>query len=256
MMRKIVKYVLGDIIRNKMVLVYTILLFVISLSVFNIETNTSKGILSLLNIILLIVPLTCIIFSTIYIYNSSEFIELLVSQPIKRKTIWYSLYFGLVLSLSLAYIIGIGLPALYYFPNAKGAMILIVGLFLTWVFVSIALLIAGSSRDKTKGIAIAIVSWLFFAIFYDILVLFILFQFQDYPLEGAMIVLSFLNPIDLSRIQLLLQIDAAAIIGYTGAVFKIFFGRGLGILICILCMCAWFLVPLWLSVKIFQKRDI
>ena len=78
-MQKIVKYVMVDILRSRVVLSYTIILLVITLTIFNLEDSASKGLLSLLNIVLFIVPLVSIIFSTIYIYNSAEFIELLVS---------------------------------------------------------------------------------------------------------------------------------------------------------------------------------
>ncbi len=56
-MKKLLKYVIVDIIQNKIVLIYTALLLVISFSVFNLEDNSAKGLLSLLNIILIIVPL-------------------------------------------------------------------------------------------------------------------------------------------------------------------------------------------------------
>jgi Cu-processing system permease protein len=42
---------------------YTIFLLVISLSVFNLEDNAAKGLLNLLNVVLIIVPLISIIFS-------------------------------------------------------------------------------------------------------------------------------------------------------------------------------------------------
>src|SRR5665213_3148777 len=117
-MKKLLKYVIVDIVQNKIVLIYTALLLVISLSVFNLENNSAKGLLSLLNIILIIVPLICIIFSTIYIYNSSEFIELLVSQPIKRSGLLLSIFMGLAISLLLAFLVGAGLPILIYSASA------------------------------------------------------------------------------------------------------------------------------------------
>ena len=181
-MKKLFKYVIADIVQNKIVLVYTVLLLVISLSVFNLENNSAKGLLSLLNIILIIVPLICIIFSTIYIYRSSEFIELLVSQPLKRRTIWLSIFKGLSTSLSLAFFIGAGMPILIYHADATGLMMILMGLFLTVVFVSIAMLAAGLTRDKAKGIGVSILLWLYFSLIFDALVLFFLFQFQDYPL--------------------------------------------------------------------------
>ncbi len=255
-MKKLLKYVIADIVQNKIVLVYTVLLLVISLSVFNLENNSAKGLLSLLNIILIIVPLICIIFSTIYIYRSSEFIELLVSQPLKRKTIWLSIFTGLSTSLSLAFFIGAGMPILIYHADATGLMMILMGLFLTVVFVSIAMLAAGLTRDKAKGIGVSILLWLYFSLIFDALVLFFLFQFQDYPLEKIMVVLSFLNPIDLSRIQILLQMDISALMGYTGAVFREFFGNNTGIILSILGLILWIIFPLMISLKKFNRRDL
>src|SRR5690349_9600808 len=117
-MQKILKYVVVDILRNRIVLAYTIFLLILSFSIFNLEDNPEKGLLSLLNLILFIVPLISIIFSTIYFYNSSEFIELMVSQPIKRKSIWLSLFGGLAASLGVAFFVGAGIPILIYQPNA------------------------------------------------------------------------------------------------------------------------------------------
>lgn len=255
-MKKILKYVVVDIVQNKIVLIYTLLLLIISLSVFNLESNAAKGLLSLLNIILILVPLICIIFSTIYIYNSSEFIELLVSQPLKRRTIWLSLFLGLSVSLCIAFFIGIGIPVLLYHADPTGIIMIISGLFLTIVFVSIAMLAAGITRDKAKGIGLAITLWLFFSLIFDGLVLFALFQFQDYPLEQIMVFISFLNPIDLSRIQILLQMDISALMGYTGAVFREFFETSTGIAISFIGLSVWAIVPLTLSLRRFKKTDL
>jgi len=255
-MKKLLKYVIVDIVQNKIVLIYTALLLVISLSVFNLEDNTAKGLLSLLNIILIIVPLICIIFSTIYIYNSSEFIELLVSQPLKRRTIWLSLFSGLSLSLCLAFFIGAGIPIVLYNADATGFMMIAMGLFLTVVFVSIAMLAAGLTRDKAKGIGLSILLWLYFSLIFDALVLFFLFQFQDYPLEKIMIAFSFLNPIDLGRIQILLQMDISALMGYTGAVFREFFGNSTGIILSFLGLIVWIIFPLMISLKKFKRKDL
>jgi len=255
-MKKIIKYVITNILRNKIILMYTFLTLIISLSIFTLESNNAKGLLSLLNIVLIIVPLVCIIFSTIYVYNSSEFIELLVSQPLQRRTIWLSLFIGLAASLSLAFLIGIGLPILIYQSNSTGFMMLLMGFLLSIIFVSIAMLASASTRDKAKGIGFAILLWLYFSLIFDAIVLFILFQFQEYPLEKPMIIFSFLNPIDLSRIQILLKMDIAALMGYTGAVFKDFFGTTTGIVVTTIVLSLWILIPVWISAKKFGKKDL
>lgn len=255
-MKKIIKYVTGDILRNKIVLVYTVVLFITSLSVFGLEDNATKGLLSLLNIILLIVPLVCIIFSTIYVYNSNEFIELLVSQPLQRKTIWYSLYTGLAASLSIAYFIGAGIPLLIYHPDIVGLMMCLVGIFLSIIFAGIAMFAAVKTRDKAKGIGVVILLWLYFSLLFDGLVLFLLFQFADYPLEKPMIAVSAFNPIDMGRILIMLQMDVAAMLGYTGAVFKEFFGSISGIFFTIVVLLLWIIFPLWLSARKFNSKDL
>lgn len=255
-MKKVVKYVILDILRNKIILAYTLVLFLISFSVFSLEDNTAKGLLSLLNLELFIVPLVSIIFSTIYIYNSSEFIELLVSQPLKRKSIWFSFFVGLSTSLLLSFIIGSGIPILYFEPTYTGLVMILIGCLLSVIFVAIALLASVITRDKTKGIGMAIFLWIYFAIIFDGLVLFILFQFSDYPLETPMMIISALNPIDLSRIMILLRLDISALMGYTGAVFKNFFGTSVGFITAISILFLWIIIPLYFSARIFRKKDL
>ncbi|MEO6455693.1 MAG: ABC transporter permease subunit [Ginsengibacter sp.] len=255
-MRKLIKYIVVDIMQTKIVLVYTFLLLVITVSIFNLENNSSKGLVSLLNIVVILVPLISIIFSTIYIYNSAEFIELLVSQPLKRKTIWLSLFAGLATSLSFAFLIGVGLPVLIYHQDVTGVMMVLMGVLLSIIFVSIATLSAVLSRDKAKGLGLSILLWLYFSLIFDVLVLFLLFQFQDYPLEMPMIAFSFFNPIDISRILILLKLDISALMGYTGAVFKDFFGTITGIFVTTIVMSLWILIPVGISVRKFGKRDL
>lgn len=255
-MKKIIKYVITDILRNRIVLVYTLFLLAVSFSVFALEDNSSKGLLSLLNVILIVVPLVSIIFSTIYIYNSAEFIELLVSQPLKRKSIWLSLFGGLAASLSIAFFIGAGIPVLIYQPNIIGFTMIAVGILLSIIFVAIALLATVQTRDKAKGIGAAIMLWLYFSLLFDGFVLFLLFQFADYPMEKPMIAVSALNPIDLSRILILLQLDVSAMMGYTGAVFKDFFGTYTGILFSLLVLLLWIVLPVWYSTRKFNTKDL
>ncbi|MBS1758237.1 MAG: ABC transporter permease subunit [Bacteroidetes bacterium] len=255
-MKKIIKYVIIDILRNKIMLCYTAFLLVISLSIFNLEDNTAKGLLSLLNIILIIVPLVSLLFAAIYVYNSSEFLELLVSQPLKRKTIWLSLFCGLAISMSFAFFIGAGIPILIYQASATGITMLFTGLLLSIIFVAIAMLAAVIARDKAKGIGLVILLWLYFSIIFDGLLLFILFQFADYPLEKLMVGLTALNPIDLSRVLILLQMDVSAMMGYTGAIFKDFFGTNIGFAVSVFVLISWAVFPAWLSLKKFNHKDL
>lgn len=255
-MNKIIKYVIVDILRNKIVIAYTIFLFLLSFGLFNIEDNTSKGLVSLLTLVLFLVPLISITFSTIYVYNSAEFIELLAAQPIRRTSLWLSLFAGLSISLCLAFILGCGIPILIYAPSSVGLTLLAMGILLSIIFVSIALLASVYTRDKAKGIGIAILLWFYFSILFDGIVLFALFQFMDYPLEKAIIALTVLNPIDLARVLILIKMDISALMGATSAIFKSFFGSSLGMSLSLLIMAIWAMVPLWLSVRKFNKKNL
>ncbi|MDJ1472322.1 ABC transporter permease subunit [Xanthocytophaga flava] len=253
---KIIKYVLYDILRNKIVIAYTLFLFAVSLSLFQLEDNPSKAVLSLLNIILIVVPLVSVVFSTIHFYNSYEFIELLVAQPLPRNKILLSEYGGLAIAFSLAFYVGVGLPILFFSPNSTGFMLLLAGVILSLVFVSLAFLAAVITRDKAKGIGMALMVWFYFALLYDGLVLFILFAFRDYPLEKTTIALACLNPVDLGRILILLKMDVSALMGYTGAVYQQVLGNQGGILGATGIMLLWVVMPLGIAVSVFAKKDL
>jgi len=255
-MLKLSRYVLYDILRSKVVIAYTIFLLVVSFSLFQLEENHSKAILSLLNIVLIVVPLISMIFTTIHYYNSYEFIELMLSQPLSRTRILLSEYSGVTLSLLSAFFIGVGLPVLMFAFDETGMALLFAGAALTMVFTSIAFLAAVKARDKARGIGAALLLWFYFALIYDGLVLLILFAFSDYPMEKFTLLLSALNPVDLGRIFIMLKMDVSALMGYTGALYKDFFGSGTGILFTAVIMFLWAAVPLWLAVKSFKRKDL
>jgi len=255
-MKGITKFVITDILKNKIILFYALILCVFSWSIFSLEDNTSKGIMSLLNIILLTVPLVSIIFSNIYMYNSAEFIELLVSQPVKRSSIWTSLFIGLSLALNAAFFVGIGIPVLIFVPFMTAITVIVTGMLITTIFVSIAMLCSILMRDKARGIGLSIILWLFLSLIYDGLVLFFMFQYADYPIEKPMAILAALNPIDLARIQVLLHVDTAALMGYTGAIFKKMFGTFTGYILSLMLMLAWTVLPFLISLKLFNKKDL
>ena len=196
------------------------------------------------------------IFTTIHYYNSYEFIELMLSQPLSRTRILVSEYSGVALSLLSAFFIGVGIPVLLFAFDETGMALLFTGSSLTLVFTSIAFLASVKARDKARGIGAALLLWFYFALIYDGLVLLILFNFSDYPMEKFTLVLSALNPIDLGRIFIMLKMDVSALMGYTGALYKDFFGSGSGALFTASIMLLWAVIPLWLAIRSFKRKDM
>jgi Cu-processing system permease protein len=63
------------------------------------------------------------------------------------------------------------------------------------------------------------------------------------------------NPIDLSRILILLKLDISALLGYTGAVFKEFFGTNLGLILSLIVLSLWVIIPVWRMKRKLQRKD-
>lgn len=255
-MLKIIKYVVKDIVRSKIVLAYAILLSCASFGLFNLGGDMAKGLIGLLSLVLMVVPLVSLIFGTIHFYNSYEFIELLASQPIKRRTILLAEFAGVSIALGAALLAGIGLPVLLYAANATGFTLLGIGLVLTLVFIGLAFLGAVATRDKARGIGVAMLLWFYFALLHGGVMLLVMFSFEDYPLEKATMAMISLNPIDLGRVIVLLQMDVSALMGYTGAMMKDLLGTVLGAAYGIGVLSLWVIIPLSLTVWIFRRKDL
>ena len=255
-MTRILKYVMLDIIKSKLVVAYTILLALLSWSLFSLEDNSAKAVLSLTNVVLLVVPLVTVIFSTIYMYNASEFIELLASQPLTRTSIWIGFFLGLSSALVVALLMGMGLPLFLYADLSMATVLLTTGVMMSLIFVSLGLWVSALTRDKARGISAAIFVWLFFAVIFDGLMLLLLFQFSDYPIEKTMIGLTAFSPVDLCRILILLQLDVSALMGFTGALFRDFFGSVKGQWLSFGLLTLWVLIPFYFSTKKFRFKDL
>ncbi len=255
-MTRLIKYIFYDIVRTRFVLFYTLFLWVSTFALFQLDGDTSKVVLSLLNIVLMVVPLISIIFTTIHFYNSYEFIELMLAQPVNRRVIFLGEYMAVASSLCMAYLIGIGIPALIFGINQSAVTLMFTGVALTLVFVSMAFLASVLTRDKAKAIGIALLFWFYFSLLYDGLLLWVVYSFSDYPLEKVTLTLIAFNPVDLARIIMLLQLDISALMGYTGAFYKDFFGSNFGVLFSGSILFLWIILPLWGALRIFMRKDL
>ena len=226
-MLKILKYSFYDLMRSRWSYVYFAFYLLLGVVLLFLNNDLSKAVITLMNVIIVLVPLIGTIFGVMYYYNSKEFTELLLAQPLKRSSIFLGQYLGVAISLSMSLILGLGIPFIFYGLFKSNAiwdfsLLLITGTFLTLIFTALAFNIALSNENKIKGFGYAILLWLFLAIIYDGLFLMSLIMFEDYPLDKLSLVGTMLNPIDLSRTLILLKLDISALLGYTGAVFKQF----------------------------------
>ena len=259
-MIKILKYSFYDLMRSRWSYVYFAFYLVLGFVLLFLNNDVNKAVITLMNIIIVLTPLIATVFGVMYYYNSKEFTELLLAQPIKRSTIFMGQYLGISISLTLSLVLGLGIPFLMYglFLSAAVfdfALLLAVGSLLNFIFVALAFNIALSNENKIKGFGYAILLWLFMAVIYDGIFLISLVVFNEYPLDRLALFATMFNPIDLSRILILLKLDISALLGYTGAVFKTFFGTGLGFFLSISIMVLWVLIPVGRMRLKLKKKD-
>ncbi len=251
---------LRDVSRNRWGLLYTAFFTLATTGLFQLQAHAEKVAVSLMSLCLVLTPLVSVVFGTLHFYNLREFIELMLTQPVRRRDVYLGIYLGLATALVASLFIGIGVPWLLFGLGGAGQalsllVLLLIGSALTVIFLGVAFLLATLFDDRGKGIAAALAIWLVSALLYDGVVLFIATEFSDYPLEKPLLVISFLNPIDLARVTLLVQSDMAALMGYTGAVFNRFFGTSLGVIVAGLSLLAWIVMPVATGLSRFRRKD-
>ncbi len=246
--------------RSRWSYVYFAFYLLLGVVLLFLNNNLSKAVITLMNVIIVLVPLIGTIFGVMYYYNSKEFTELLLAQPLKRSSIFLGQYLGVALSLSMSLVLGLGIPFVFYGLFKSNAiwdfsLLLVTGTFLTFIFTALAFNIALSNENKIKGFGYAILLWLFLAIIYDGIFLMSLVLFEDYPLDKLSLIGTMLNPIDLSRTLILLKLDISALLGYTGAVFKQFFGTNFGLIVSLIMLSLWVVFPVLRIVFKAKKKD-
>ncbi|MGH7669992.1 MAG: ABC transporter permease subunit [Gemmatimonadaceae bacterium] len=259
-MLKVLKYDVRDLVRSRWVLGYALFFAVVTDALVRFGGSSEKALLSLVSITLFIVPLVSLMFGTVYLYNAREFTELLLAHPVNRRQLFGGLYLGLTLPLCVAFVAGVAIPLLLEGLDNSGqrvpfVMLLITGAALTAIFTAVAFLIATGTEDRLKGLGIAIAAWLAAAVVYDGLILVAVLLFGNYPLERPLLVAMFANPLDLARVLLLLQFDASALLGYTGAVFRQFFTGISGTLVSLTALAIWIAAPIALGLRAFRRKD-
>lgn len=249
-----------DLARNKWLLAYAVLFWAVTEALFFFGGTGPQVVLSLLNAVLFVVPLVALVFGTAHVHASREFIELLLSQPLSRRSVFTGLYLGLALPLTVAFLVGAGTPFLLHgaatgAPRLALALLALAGVLLTLTFAALAMVIALTADDRLRGMALALGAWFAFTLAYDGGVLVLVSALGDWPLERPLLALMLLNPVDVARVLVLTSLDASALLGYTGALFRRVFGSALGPAIAITALSVWAMLPVFFARRRFLRRD-
>lgn len=248
------------LLRNRGVMIFTIGTMLLTEIILRLTGSADRALVSLLNLVLLIVPLVTIMLGIIGWHASREFTELLLTQPVRRSRLFIALYLAQVLPLAVGFAVAVFVPLLWH--RALHAEVLSLalsivgsGMALAFVFGGIALLIGIRIDDRLRSVVAGLMVWLLLSVGYDAIVLIVSTTLSDYALERPMLGLMLGNPVDLARSIIVLHSDTAALLGYTGAVLQRFLGTALGTISAVAGLLVWILAPALLAHRAFERRD-
>lgn len=244
-----------DVLRSRWLIVYSAFFLLLAEGLLRFSGSDAMAVISLSMAALMVIPLATLMLSTMYVYGTRDFTELLLAQPIRRGDLYAGLYLGLALPTVAGFLAGVGLPfAVRGALGGQVGVLLGVGAALTFVFSAIGFCIALATEDRLRGMAAALGVWLFAAVLYDGIVLTLVALFSDYPIERPLLAVMLANPAELGRVMLLLRLDASALMGYTGAVFERFFG-GYGFVVAGAVLGSWIVLPSVRAHRLFRLKD-
>ncbi len=255
---KVARYVARDLVRSRWLFAYAAFFLLATSLLLRFSDAPAKALISVSNVVLFVVPLANVVFGAMYLYSAREFIELLLAQPLRRRSLFAGLLLGLMGPVAGASMLGLLLPLVAGGGDRQllvtGALLAAIAGALSAIFTGIAAAIVFAIEDRVRGLATAIGVWLLLAIVYDAVVLLAATQLADYPLERPMLAAMLANPIDLSRLLLLVRLDGAALLGYTGAVFQRFLGSA-GFLVAAGAVTLWIALPALVGARRFSRKD-
>ncbi len=215
---------------------------------------------SLLDVVLILTPLIGLVVGTMQVHHAREVTELLLAQPIARGRLFVALYLGTAIPLAVSVVVGLLAPFAWHglLFGADGMQLL--GLagaaaLLALITTAMAFVIALRADDRVRALGIALGIWLVTAVLWDGIILLTAMLLADRPIEVPLLIMLALNPLDIARVLLLLGSDAAALLGYTGAIVQRALGGAAGQVALVGLLTLWILVPWTLASRTFRRKD-
>jgi Cu-processing system permease protein len=219
---------------------------------------------SLVQLVLLIVPLTALTFGALALLPERGAAEMLFAQPVSRARILAGRYLGVFASLAAAQAIGFGLAGLVLHRQSGqtglGAFVVVVtvSLALTAVFLSIAAMLAQArAARRARVLALALVVWFVAVVLYDVGVLGIASLLRSGTASRLLITAVLVNPADAARTVALMAIEGTAAFGAASlALLRFTGGAGAAILLASMSLLAWAVVPLLIAARRLARADL
>jgi Cu-processing system permease protein len=260
-------------IRNRWVIASILLLLVLAASL-TLLGSTPVGItkasllsvtmVSLTSLSIYLIPLIALMLAFDSIVGESErgTLLLLLTYPIRRWQIIIGKFLGHLSILAIAIFLGYGLVALYFVIDDVGttqewlSYLSMMGssLLLGAVFIALGYLVSVIVQQRATATGISLALWLFIVVFYDLILLGALLADKSHVIQSKLLaVLILFNPADVYRLFNLTGSDISALASGMSGITQ---SDLLSPLTLIMTLIIWLLIPLMLSIYIFQKREV
>jgi Cu-processing system permease protein len=191
---------------------------------------------SLLQLVLLLVPLMALVGGVHALLSEPGAAELLYSQPLPRRSILLGKIAGLWAALVAAQAVGFGAAGAVVFwqsgsEGMAGFLLLALdAMVLTAVFLGIAALVAsgGAGSRRPRALALALVVWFGAVILFDVLALGAASLLPSGIASRVLIVSVLVNPVDAVRTAALLGAEGTTAFGTASLAFFRFTGGPIG----------------------------
>jgi ABC-2 type transport system permease protein len=204
-------------------------------------TGLSRVLLNLANAVLLVFPLVVLVgtHSAIVRARTSGFCELMLTQPVKRSTWFFSLLVSRLLVLVgplVVLLVGCFVAAAFLAPEpgmlAIGLKSLAVCAALVFAFIGLGLLVSAWSRNAERAMVGSLVLFVTTAALHDVLLITVLLRTSLPP--QVVFALSALNPSEAARVGILASADPElSVLGPVGFWLANTLGPGLALLVAI-----------------------
>ncbi len=219
---------------------------------------------SLVQIVLLLVPLSALVFGGLALTSERGAAELLYSQPVSRGAVLAGRVLGVWLALAAAELLGFGMAGLVVRSQAgldglgRYAALVAAALVLTAVFLSVAALLASANTGRrTRVLASALVVWFVTVVLFDVAVLGVASLLRSGSASRLLIWATLVNPVDAARTGALLAIEGTAAFGAASlALLRFTGGAQMAAVYVAASLVLWLVLPLALAMRRVTRADL
>ena len=220
---------------------------------------------SLVQLVLLVVPLMALLLGVVALSGERGSLELLFAQPLARRDILLGKLLGLLAALAGAEAIGFGAAGvlIYWKTDEVGLssyLLLVVGAgVLTAIFLGIAGAIASGTpgRRRTRALALALVVWFCAVVFLDLLALGLCTLLPSGTASRVLILSVLVNPASALRTAELLLLEGTAAFGAASLALLRFTHGALGAGLALAgSLLVWLVVPVLVAMRRLRAADL